>query len=125
MVGMSVDLFAGVAVREIGVASGWYERFFGGEPAFLPNEVEAVWEVGEHQYVYIAESVERAGNALVTLFVGDLDAVVDGISARGIEPVKRETYENGVRKVVYNDPDGNEIGYGGGPAEDAGSAENA
>lgn len=22
-----------------------------------------------------------------------------------------------VRKVVYNDPDGNELGYGGGPAE--------
>jgi hypothetical protein len=117
MVGMTVDLFAGVAVREIGAASGWYQRFFGKEAAFLPNEVEAVWEVGAHQYVYIEESVERAGNALVTLFVGDLDAVVDGISARGIEPVTRETYENGVRKVIYNDPDGNEIGYGGGPAE--------
>ena len=28
----------------------------------------------------------------------------------------RETYENGVRKVTYRDPDGNEIGFGGGPA---------
>lgn len=121
MVGMTVDLFAGVAVREIGAASGWYERFFGGEPAFLPNDVEAVWEVGEHQYVYVVEAAERAGNALLTLFVSDLDAVVDGLSARGIEPTKRETYENGVRKITYNDPDGNEIGYGGGPADDAGN----
>ena len=39
-----------------------------------------------------------------------------GISARGIEPDERETYENGVRKVTYRDPDGNEIGFGGGPA---------
>lgn len=117
MAGMTVDLFAGVAVREIGAASAWYERFLGGEPAFLPNEVEAVWEVGEHQFVYIEESVERAGHGLLTVFVGDLDAVVDGISTRGIEPTKRETYDNGVRKVIYNDPDGNELGYGGGPTE--------
>jgi glyoxalase/bleomycin resistance protein/dioxygenase superfamily protein len=113
---MTVDLFAGVAVREIGAASDWYRRFFGGEPAFLPNEVEAVWEVGEHQYVYIEESAERAGHGLLTLFVQDLDAVVAGISERGIEPVERETYENGVRKVIYHDPDGNEFGYGGGRA---------
>jgi len=32
------------------------------------------------------------------------------------EPATRETYSNGVRKVTFRDPDGNEIGYGGGPA---------
>jgi len=36
---------------------------------------------------------------------------------RGVEPAERETYENGVRKVTYRDPDGNEIGFGGGPAD--------
>jgi hypothetical protein len=30
--------------------------------------------------------------------------------------VERETYPNGVRKALYRDPDGNEIGFGGGPA---------
>jgi len=29
--------------------------------------------------------------------------------------VKRETYSNGVRKAVYRDPEGNEIGFGGAP----------
>lgn len=38
-----------------------------------------------------------------------------GISARGLEPALRETYGNGVRKVTYRDPEGNEIGFGGGP----------
>jgi hypothetical protein len=114
---MTVDLFAGVAVREIGAATAWYEKFFGTGPAFLPNDIEAVWELDEHQYVYIEESVERAGHALLTVFVEDLDAVTGGITERGIEPVKRETYENGVRKVTYRDPDGNEIGYGGAPTE--------
>jgi hypothetical protein len=51
-----------------------------------------------------------------TLVVDDLDARVDGIAARGIEPAERETYDNGVRKVTYRDPAGNEIGFGGGPA---------
>ena len=35
--------------------------------------------------------------------------------ARGIEPASQETYGNGVRKVIYRDPDGNEIGFGGAP----------
>ncbi|NEA35751.1 VOC family protein [Streptomyces sp. SID13031] len=116
---MSVDLFAGLPVKDIGAASVWYERFFGMAPAFLPNDVEAVWELAEHRYIFIEESVERAGHALITVFVEDLDAVTGGITERGIEPAKRETYENGVRKITYRDPDGNEIGYGGGPTETA------
>ena len=34
---------------------------------------------------------------------------------RGIEPASQETYGNGVLKVIYRDPDGNEIGFGGAP----------
>jgi hypothetical protein len=52
---------------------------------------------------------------LHTIFVGDLDALVDEIAGRGIEPAQWETYSNGVRKATYRDPDGNEIGLGGAP----------
>jgi hypothetical protein len=31
----------------------------------------------------------------------------------GAKPASQETYENGVRKVIYRDPDSNEIGFGG------------
>ena len=51
-----------------------------------------------------------------TLFVDDFDARIDAIAARGIDPVERLTYRNGVRKAIYRDPDGNEIGFGGAPA---------
>ena len=34
------------------------------------------------------------------------------VARRGLEPAKRETYGNGVRKTTYVDPDGNEIGFG-------------
>ena len=57
----------------------------------------------------------RAGYALHTVFVDDLDERIEGIGARGIEPAAQETYGNGVRKVIYRDPDGNEIGFGGAP----------
>ena len=43
------------------------------------------------------------------------DRRVAEISGRGIEPADRETYSNGVSKVTYRDPDGNEVGFGGGP----------
>jgi hypothetical protein len=52
---------------------------------------------------------------MYTIFVDDLDTLVAQIADRGIEPSKRETYSNGVRKVTYYDPDGNEIGFGGAP----------
>src|SRR6266516_2535087 len=38
-----------------------------------------------------------------------------GTARRGLEPAQRETYPNGVRKITYVDPDGNEIGFGGVP----------
>jgi hypothetical protein len=54
---------------------------------------------------------------VVTLFVEDLDDWVAEIATRGLEPDEHVTYENGVRKIVYRDPDGNEIGFGGAPLQ--------
>ncbi|WP_369805009.1 VOC family protein [Pseudonocardia sp. MH-G8] len=39
---MSLDLFAGIPVRDLAAACAWYERLLGSEPAFLPNDAEAV-----------------------------------------------------------------------------------
>ena len=114
---MTVGLFAGLAVSDYQRALTSYERLLGSEPAFFPNATEAVWELAEHRYLYIKELPERAGHALHTVFVNDLDERVESIGARGIEPTSQETYGNGVRKVIYRDPDGNEIGFGGAPLE--------
>jgi predicted enzyme related to lactoylglutathione lyase len=113
---MAVDLFAGISVADYHSALSWYEKLFGSPPAFFPNDVEAVWELDEGRYVYVEKRPEHAGHALLTLFVDDLDARVTGASGRGVETAKREAYENGVRKFTYVDPEGNEIGFGGGPA---------
>jgi catechol 2,3-dioxygenase-like lactoylglutathione lyase family enzyme len=114
---MTVDLFAGIPVRDYAAATAWYERFFGAPPAFLPNDTEAVWELAEHRYMFIELRPADAGHALHTVFVSDFDDRIAGLAERGLEPATRETYDNGVRKATFRDPDGNEIGLGGGPVD--------
>lgn len=110
-----LDLFAGIPITDYAAALEWYERLLGSPPTFLPNDIEAVWELAEHRYVYIEQRSEHAGHGKHTIFVADLDAVVAQITDRGLTPVQRETYSNGVRKITHCDPDGNEIGFAGAP----------
>lgn len=114
---MTLDLFAGLPVIDYAVSLAWYEQLLGAPPSFTAGPTEAVWELEEHRYVYIEQLPHRAGSAMVTVFVDDLDQRLAEIADRGIEPAERETYENGVRKATFRDPDGNEIGLGGGPLE--------
>jgi catechol 2,3-dioxygenase-like lactoylglutathione lyase family enzyme len=117
MTPMTTELFAGIPVRNYAAAVAWYERLLGAPPSFLPNDTEAVWEIGDHRYVYIDVRPEHAGHAMHTVFLGDFDARIAQIADRGLEPAEQETYENGVRKAIFRDPDGNEIGFGGGPSQ--------
>lgn len=114
----SSHLFAGVRVRDFAAARAWYARLLG-EPTFFPHATEAVWTLAENRSIYVVEHPEGAGNSVVTVFVGDLDAHIAAIAGRGLEPNERLTYSNGVRKVLYRDPDGNEVGFGGPPAPSA------
>jgi catechol 2,3-dioxygenase-like lactoylglutathione lyase family enzyme len=113
---MSLHLFAGLRVRDFEAARPWYEQLLG-EPSMFPHATEAVWTLAEDRSLYVVEHPDGAGHCVVTLFVDDLDAVVATIAARGLEPDDRETYSNGVRKVLYHDPDGNEVGFGGAPLD--------
>lgn len=116
---MTLDLFAGVAVSDFARAVDWFERLVGAPATFEAHETERVWTLTEHGHVYVELEPDHAGHSMVTLFVDDLDAFVAAAASRGIEPASRETYGNGVRKTTYRDPDGNEIGIGGAPLEDA------
>ena len=111
---MALALFAEIHVRDFQAAKAWYVRLLG-EPSFAAHATEEVWELAENRSIAVEEQPENAGHGAVTVFVDDLDTVVDAIVTHGIEPTKRETYDNGVRKVTFHDPDGNEIGFAGGP----------
>jgi predicted enzyme related to lactoylglutathione lyase len=112
---MPLELFAGISVADYPAALAWYEKLFGKPSTFSPNDVESVWELAEGRSVYVEHRPSHAGHALTTVFLDDLDAFADGAEQRGITPALRETYDNGVRKYTYRDPEGNEIGFGGAP----------
>jgi hypothetical protein len=57
--------------------------------------------------VGVVEHSEGARNSVVTIFLDDLDAQIAAFAGCGLEPGERETYSNGVSKVIYRDPDGN------------------
>ncbi len=72
----AADLFAGFPVKNYSTSLVWYEKLLGYPPAFLPNNIEAVWELAEHRYFYIKVLPEHAGNALNLVFLSDLDGFV-------------------------------------------------
>ena len=108
-------LFAGIAVSDYPRAVTWFEGLLGSPATFEATPTECVWELAEDRSIYVELRPERAGQAMVTVFVDDLDQLVQAAAGRGVRPVTRETYGNGVRKVTFRDPDGNEVGFGGGP----------
>jgi hypothetical protein len=59
------------------------------EPAFLSNATEAVWELAEHRHHYIEVLPKRAGPALHTVFVDDLDEGSRAFAPEGSSPPRR------------------------------------
>jgi len=109
---MAVGIFAGIPVNDFQMALDWYKRLFGAEPAFYPNDVEAVWQLAEDRYVYIIQDTDRAGGAVSMIWVDDPVSEVARIAGQGLEPVDVEQHDR-VRKYVFHDADGNETGVGG------------
>ncbi len=93
----------------------WYPRLLGDVETFDPNDSERVFTLAEHRYVYVVHHPERAGHGLVTLFVEDHDGFVGcGGLARRRAHHPRDLRERRPQDT-YHDPEGNEIGIGGGP----------
>jgi catechol 2,3-dioxygenase-like lactoylglutathione lyase family enzyme len=111
-----VDLFAGIAVADAPSAAAWYEQLLGVAPTFWAHEQEAVWILADHRALYVVRDADRAGRGLVTVMVAVLDQLLAEAAARGVVPTRVEEYAGGVRKAVFHDPDGNEVGVGEVPA---------
>src|SRR3954447_21480962 len=104
-------VFAGIPVAELEAGLDWWERLLGRPPDMRPNESEATWQLTETSSIYVVHDPERAGNALVTLFVEDLDAMLAGMAERGIEAGEVGT-KPGVRVTTVADPEGNRVQLG-------------
>ena len=107
------EVFAGIPVADYPSARAWYERLIGRPPAFLPHETEAVWNLlGPAGWIYVVLDPARAGNALITLLVDDLEAHIAELAGRGIAAAEIETIPGAVKTAAVTDPDGNRITFG-------------
>jgi hypothetical protein len=106
------ELFAGIPVADYRSMLPWYERLIGTPPDFFPHDSEAVWHVTEHAWIYLVADAERAGKALLTILVDDLEAQVALLAARGLPVGPIEVMAGAARKVTISDPEGNRITFG-------------
>jgi predicted enzyme related to lactoylglutathione lyase len=105
------EAFAGIAVAGYEKALAWYERLLGRPPDMIPNENEAVWQLTETGLIYLVGDSHRAGNALLTLIVDDLEHRVADIAERGLAMGEIEALPGVGRKAVITDPEGNMITF--------------
>jgi hypothetical protein len=102
------NLFAGIPVRDLHDGLAWWELLLSRPPDMHPNDNEACWQLTDSSWIYVVGDAKRAGNALVTVFVDDLQGFLAGVAARGI-PVGEVTEKPGVLRTEITDPDGNAI----------------
>ena len=104
-------VFAGIPVADYDAARPWYERLIGRAPDMLPHDREAAWQLSETGWIYVVADAERAGKALVTILVDDLDDHVVGLAERGIVVEPIDTVPGAVRRTTVVDPEGNRVTF--------------
>ena len=103
------NALASLAVRDVSVASKWYERILGPGSRPMPEIVEWHLERGGGLQVY--ELPERAGQGSCTLIVSDIDEIADTLRTSGVAPNAEPARNDRVDTVMIKDPDGNSIAF--------------
>jgi hypothetical protein len=76
-----------------------------------------VWTLADGRSVYVVEHSEGRGQLRGNDLRRRSRCASGRLAARGLEPDERQTYSDGVRKMLYRDADGNELGFGGAPLD--------
>jgi hypothetical protein len=105
-------VFASIPVTDRGAAVAWYERLTGTPPDLVPNKIEAAWRMTDTAWIYVIVDTDRAGSAVNTLLVDDLDAFLAELATRGITAGPVESVGDAARGTVVTDPDGNRLKVG-------------
>jgi catechol 2,3-dioxygenase-like lactoylglutathione lyase family enzyme len=101
--------FTGVPVSDLPRGQDFFERLFGSSPDVVVNENEVMWQVADAAWLYVVVDPARAGHALAAVSVPDLDAALEDLASRGIEPAIIEQPGPAARKATFHDPDGNSV----------------
>jgi hypothetical protein len=107
--------FAGLAVTDFTTAYDWYARLLGRPADMLPHGAEAVWRLTADSAIYVVQDPERAGNALVTLALDDLDAHERSMRENGFL-FTEELSGASPRRLVVRDLDANRLTFFQDPA---------
>jgi predicted enzyme related to lactoylglutathione lyase len=102
-------LFAGVATADLDRATAWYDALLGRPADIVVNEDEVMWKIGEEGWLYLVRDPARAGHALVSVAVPDLDAAVAELAGRGMDRPRIEIVGGAGRKAPVVDPEGNTV----------------
>jgi catechol 2,3-dioxygenase-like lactoylglutathione lyase family enzyme len=106
----TTDLYSVIGVAQLDRSLRWYQAIFGRSADVLIGE-----DTGGNWRARLGGPRSQAGPGrqrrwrMMTHGVADLDRILDRLAAAGIAHETVETYGNGVRHVVIEDPDGNEF----------------
>jgi catechol 2,3-dioxygenase-like lactoylglutathione lyase family enzyme len=112
-------IFGGVAVTDFAPAYEWYVRLFGRAADMFPHDGEAVWRLTPTASVYVVQDAVRAGHALFTLAVDDLDAYARYLRETGLAYTEHSG-DGPPRRLLISDDDGNTIALFQDPARPPG-----
>ncbi len=115
---VETQVFAGLPVRDLSAAIDWYAAFFGRSPDEVVGD-EAMWQVAETTWLFVAPDEQRAGGGLLTLGVSGLEPYLSRWCSAGVVHQPIETYGNGVQHVTVIDPDGNSVSLAAVPAAES------
>jgi catechol 2,3-dioxygenase-like lactoylglutathione lyase family enzyme len=102
--------FAGVPVTDYTAAYDWYVRLLGRGADMFPHQSECVWRLTPTSSIYVAQDPHRAGSALVTLALDDLDAHERRLHETGFT-FTEEASGAAPRRLVVSDIDGNKLAF--------------
>ena len=107
--------FAGLPVADYTASYDWYVRLLGRGADMFPQESECVWQLTPTSSIYVAQDGERAGSALVTLALDDLDAHERRLREAGFT-FREEVGGAAPRRLFVADIDGNTLAFFQDPA---------
>jgi len=103
-------VLAGVAVADLDAALPWYERLLGRPADDIPMDGLAEWRFAGTGSIQLIREADRAGKALLTLAVDDLEKHVAALEQRGLTPGGiDDTTSEKVLFATITDPEGNTI----------------
>ena len=108
--------FAGLPVADYRAAYGWYARLLGRPADMFPHDREAVWRLTPSCSIYVVQDPERAGRALITIALDDLDLHERRLREAGLAFAEL-TDRSAPRRLVVNDVDGNTLTFFQDPAQ--------